>query len=91
MNKEKMKLRIWHIPQIPGKPFHIEVKSVEEAIVILSALAHYDLFQLEQNIKPDYANAQGLELFNPETKDWQEWEDDDEYRSIIEFMADQNL
>ena len=41
----------------------------------LYTLANYDLFQFENNIKPDYCNAGGLEEFNG--KDWLEWEDED--------------
>lgn len=67
------KLRVWHIPQIPCKAFHVEVSSPEDAIKILTTLANYDLFQLENNIKPDYSNAQGLEEWNEEEKEWEEW------------------
>lgn len=67
----KNSLRVWHIPQVPGKPFHVEVKSIEEAARMLRALANYDLFQYENKIKPDYANAQGLEVFDG--TGWSEW------------------
>ncbi len=68
-------LRVWHIPQIPCKPFHVAVTSPREAALMLRVLADYDLFQLEQRIKPDYSNAQGLEVF--EDGEWCEWCDDD--------------
>ena len=67
-------LRVWHIPQVPGKPFHVEVKDTQEALKVLGVLAHYDLFQFRHNIKPDYANAQGLEVF--EDGEWIEWQDE---------------
>lgn len=67
-------LRVWHIPQIPGKPFHVDVASVREGALLLRALANYDLFQFKNRIKPDYANAQGLEVF--EDGEWGEWCDD---------------
>ena len=77
------KLRVWHIPQVPGKAFLIEVKTVEEGWKVLNVLADYDEFQFENNIKPDYSNAQGLEMF--EDGEWTEWEN--EYREdIIELM-----
>jgi hypothetical protein len=69
---KKGALRVWHIPQIPGKPFHVEVRDVREATLILKSLALYDLFQLKHRIKPDYSNAQGLEVF--EGGEWCEWE-----------------
>ncbi len=67
----KGSLRVWHIPQIPGKPFHVRVKNLREAKLLLKSLALYDLFQFENRIKPDYANAQGLEVY--EDGDWEEW------------------
>ncbi len=54
-------IRVWHIPQIPGERFLVPVGSVEEGLIVMMALADYDLFQLEHNIKPDYSNAQGLQ------------------------------
>lgn len=66
-------LRVWHIPQVPGEPFHVPVASVDEAVTVLNALADYDRFQFDNQIKPDYANAQGLEIF--EGEDWCEWYD----------------
>jgi hypothetical protein len=70
-----MKRRVWHIPQVPGPAFHVPVESPEEALPILLALARYDLFQFMNNIKPDYANAQGLEV--SKDGDWVEWEDEE--------------
>lgn len=67
-------LRVWHIPQVPGKPFQIYVFSIKEAKSVLNILAIYDLFQLENNIKPDYSNAQGLEVFDG--KEWSDWYSD---------------
>jgi hypothetical protein len=57
-------LRVWHIPQVPGKPFHVAVASLVEAKLILDALADYDCFQYAHNIKPDYSNAAGLSVFD---------------------------
>lgn len=76
-------LRVWHIPQIPMKGFRVQVKNKDEAVLVLNTLAQYDLFQLENNIKPDYSNAQGLEVF--EDGEWVEWYDD-EGNNIDHFM-----
>lgn len=73
----KPKLRVWHIPQIPSKAFHVPVSCPEEAIKILNVLADYDLFQLENNIKPDYSSAQGLEEWDETEQDWIEWNSED--------------
>ena len=84
------KLRVWWIPQIPGKPFHVEVSSQEEAIKMLNTLAAYDLFQFNNNIKPDYCNVGGLEEFveeNGEDKPcWMEWCDEETGQDINELL-----
>lgn len=74
-----MKLRVWHIPQVPMKAFHIEVLSPEEAWKIMNILWDYDNFQYENNVKPDYSNDTGLEYWDEEEKDWLEWYDDEGY------------
>lgn len=71
----KPKLRVWHIPQVPGKAFHVDVESPAEAAKILEVLAEYDLFQFKCNIKPDYCNAGGLTV--KEGDDWVTWCDKD--------------
>lgn len=71
-------LRVWWVPQVPMKSFTVEVKSVVEAKLILNTLAEYDLFQLENNVKPDYSNAGGLSVYeNGEWVDWYNEEGDD--------------
>lgn len=74
MNK---KLRVSHFPQIPCKPFNIEVKNMEEAKLLYDVLANYDLFQLENNIKPDYANMTVVEEYDEEYQDWLSWVDEE--------------
>lgn len=68
-------LRIWWIPQIPMDALYFPVKSITEAKHMLELLADYDLFQFYHNIKPDYSNVGGLEVF--EGKEWLEWENKD--------------
>jgi len=68
-------LRVWHKPQLPIHSFYVYVASIEEAGLILETLAVYDLFQLEYQIKPDYSNVQGLDVY--EDGEWVEWMDDD--------------
>jgi hypothetical protein len=66
-------LRVWWIPQVPMKAFTFDVASLLEAKVLLEALAEYDGFQFENNIKPDYANAGGLSVFIGSEDDWCDW------------------
>ncbi len=68
-------LQVWWIPQVPMKPFTHPVRSVDEGMQLLDALAKYDIFQLENNIKPDFANAGGLSVF--EDGEWVDWCDED--------------
>lgn len=70
-----MKLKVWWIPQVPGKSFEVAVDNVKEAVVLLDALANYDMFQFENNIKPDYSNAGGLMMW--EDDEWTDWEIED--------------
>lgn len=63
------------------------VASIAEAKKVLEVLANYDIFQFENNIKPDFSNASGLECFQQygaptspdDFPDWCEWESDDGY------------
>jgi len=77
------KLRVWWIPQVPMEPFHVEVETPEEAKKLLGILADYDLFQLDHNVKPDYSNAGGLEMFVD--GEWEEWYSPDTDECIDEY------
>ena len=71
-------LRVWHIPQIPGKPFLVHVTSIYEAVKVMGILANYDIFQYDNNIKGDYANAQGLSEYvenydGEDNSGWLDW------------------
>lgn len=93
MSNKQGDLRVWWIPQVPCKQFNVPVASIAEAKLVLRTLANYDLFQLENNIKPDYCNAGGLCVYDPELCDeddgdgWSDWYDDDG-RDIDDLMAE---
>ncbi len=85
-----MKLRISHFPQVPCKPFNVEVDSISEAKKIMDTLAYYDLFQFENRIKPDYCNMAILEIWDEDsdgegTPGWTSWYDE-EGNDIEEYM-----
>lgn len=99
-----MKLRVWHIPQVPMKPFYVEVSSVEEGVKMMDALADYDLFQLENNIKPDYCNANGLQIWDERlteedmvdmelTDKWVDWYNEyyDDPRDYLEALKESEV
>lgn len=77
------KLKVWWIPQVPGEMFFVSVGSVAEGVKIMDVLAEYDLFQLENRIKPDYCNAGGLLMLDTDDKDdgpegsWVDWCDEE--------------
>lgn len=72
----KTKYKVWHIPQVPGKPFEIYCETLEEVVSMVQVLAEYDKFQLENNIKPDYANVNGVCIWEDSGDgefDWYDW------------------
>ena len=71
------KLRILHFPQVPCKPFIVEVDNLKEAKKIMDMLADYDLFQFENRIKPDYCNTSVLEEYCEEEREWFTWCDEE--------------
>ena len=81
MNNQKM--RVWWCPQVGvvKEYFYIPVESVEEAKKIMDVLAYYDCYQMNQNIKGDYCNTGGLEVWDEDDQDWYDWyyEDADNY------------
>ena len=67
-----MSLRVWWVPQIPGKPYYKIVGNLKEARLLLDTLAEYDDFQFTNNITPDYPNTGGLEIYeNSVDRDWE--------------------
>lgn len=72
-----IQLRVWHIPQVPGTAFEVNVSSLEDAKMLLKVLADYDAFQFAQHIKGDYANASGVIMHDPVINAWTDWHDDE--------------
>jgi len=68
-------LKVWWIPQVPGEPFEWRVADLDQAGLMLDALACYDDFQFWKRVKGDYSNTGGLEIFR--NGEWEDWESDD--------------
>ena len=86
------KLRVWWIPQVGAcDPFYVPVESVEEAKKVMDLLAAYDAFQFQSMIKPDYTNVGGLEMFDEETGEWNDWylETEDDYFEDVDEYCEQ--
>lgn len=93
-DQKEGELRVWWIPQVGScKPFHVPVADIEQAILALNTLADYDLFQLANNIKPDFCNVGGLEVYEIDAGEgapgWCDWEsaEGDDIDSIIRERA----
>lgn len=86
-------LRVWWIPQVPMQPFFVHVPDVEQGVRILHALAQYDLFQFDNNVKPDYCNAGGLMMWDGD--EWVDWEDEglgvDDPEEYLQHLAELGL
>lgn len=78
MIDEIQNLRVWHNPQVgSGCPtLYEEVSTIREGVKVMNLLARYDAFQFDNRIKPDYSNAQGLQML--EDGEWVDWEYDDD-------------
>lgn len=84
----KNALRIAHFPQVPCRPFTVNVKDVQEAIKVYDILCNYDLFQLQNRIKGDYANMCILEEFDQEEQEWLSWRDHETGMDFHEYLAE---
>lgn len=102
MTRFKLQFRVWHIPQVPGKRIEIEVPTWDEALRLQCALTQYDLFQFNNNIKPDYSNASGIQFYDHTIPDdeleemeledrWVDIEDWDDLQSRLEEYAENDL
>jgi len=81
------KLKVWWKPQVPMKAsFEVPVNSVEEACLITDTLAAYDLFQLQNNIKPDFSNVGGLMVF--EDNEWTDWYNEEDGNDFEEYCEE---
>ena len=66
------KMRVWWNPQIGScETMYVPVKDDLEAKKVLDVLSVYDMFQYKNNIKGDYSNAGGVEIF--EDGEWCDW------------------
>ena len=77
-------LRVWWMPQVPGKPFHVDVDNIVEGVKLMNTLADYDQFQLDNTPKLfDFCNMGGLQMFDTaDTTDgpngsWVNWCDEE--------------
>ena len=81
------KLRVWWVPQIGiENAFYVPVNTPEDGKRLLDTFAAYDMFEFNNNVKPDYCNTGGLEMWDEDTQEWVDWylETDNEYFEDID-------
>lgn len=90
MNKVTNKLRVAHYPQVPSKPFTVNVKDEEQAYLVMKALSDQHIFLYKENMIPDYSNVVCVDMWD-ENADW-EWNpwwidyfNDEEWMDFDEF------
>jgi hypothetical protein len=71
------KLRVCHFPQVPCKPFLVEVENEREAYLIEKTLADQHLFLFDNNMIPDYSNAITVDM----------WEEDSDGEGTSEWVS----
>jgi hypothetical protein len=69
------------------KAFYAEVPNLVTAKLMLNTLADYDIFQFENNIKPNYCNAGGLQEFTED--EWMDWCDEETGDGIDDLTLEQ--
>ena len=75
-----MKLQVWNIINPPASPSHYPVSSPEEGHALIERMASNQL--RDRRI---FANAFGLEVFNEEDNEWEDWYSD-EGEELDEYM-----
>jgi hypothetical protein len=85
------KLRVLHFPNIPCKPFIVEVKDEEQAFLIRETLANQHLFLFKNNFIPDYSNIICVEMWDENSDgegaaDWVDYYNDEECMDFDEFV-----
>jgi hypothetical protein len=91
MQKVTNKLRVSHYPQIPCKPFIVEVKDEEQALLIRETLANQHLFLFDNNMILDYSNVITVEMWDENSDgegnaDWVDYYNENENMEFDEFV-----
>jgi len=86
MIKVSNKLRVKHFPNIPCKPFTVDVKDEVEAYLIENTLANQHLFLFENNFIPDYSNIITIVMWDEEEMDWVDYWNEEEMMEWDEFV-----
>lgn len=83
-----MKLRVCHFPQVPCKPFIVEIENEREAYLLENALAVQHLFLYQGNFIPDFSNAVIVEMWDEENKEWCDYYNEDAEQDWDEYCEE---
>lgn len=86
MNLVDSKIRVAHFPQIPCKPFIVEVKNEREAYLIYQTMANQHLFLFDNNFIPDYSNVILVQMY--EDDEWVDYYNEKEMMEWNEFVEE---
>lgn len=56
-------LQLWFIPQIGGPTFTHRISDGKEGVYLIDAISQYDLYCHRNNLRPDFANAGGINRY----------------------------
>jgi hypothetical protein len=89
MTEWKFKVRA--IPQIPMDAYEVEVPDYRTGKIVERALAGYDLFQYDNNVKGDYSNALGVCVLHPTETENEWWDIEPDEAHEHGWISDQEL
>lgn len=69
------KMRIYYYI-LETKPYYKEVSSVEEAKIIVDAIADFINAKVDEGVFPDHCSTAGLEEYDEDEKEWYPWYDE---------------
>lgn len=69
------KFRMWYIPQVPmDDPFIREYDTAADAEAALDLISVYSYYEYLNRVKPDYADAGGVEQWDEDADEWWAYE-----------------
>lgn len=71
-------VKIWYVPQVPMDAFEMQVPDVQTGWIVLEAIYRVALFELEHNVKPDFANTGGIARYEQDGAGGFDWFDVEE-------------
>lgn len=77
------RIRVCHFPQVPCKPFIVEVENEKEAYLIEQALVNQHLWLYDNDFIPDYCNAITVDMWDE--NEWVDYWNDSECMEWDEF------